>query len=100
MKINQATVLYKLEDGTELKVPANELIPHNGLWLVGNGYKDSFITWNQKYISNFLHLQREAKKNEENLSLLVTGLSSTFKIAIENLNKLDGTVVEVYDDDN
>ena len=142
MKINQATVVYKLEDGTELKVPANELISHNGLWLVGNGYKDSFVTWNQKYISNFLHLQTVTKKlekslssledvvqtdeeatqlatelisafkeadgtlqgmmtelvnqaktvskvNEDNLSLLINGLSSTFKIAIENFNKLE-----------
>ena len=142
MKINKATVLYKLENGTKLKVPANELIPYKGLYLVGNGYKDSFVTWNQKYISNFLHLltvtrklensldslenvvqtdeeatqlateliatfkeadgtlqgmmtelvnqaKKSSKVNEESLSLLVTGLSSTFKIAIENFNKLN-----------
>ena len=140
MKINQATVVYKLEDGTELKVPANELIPHDGLWLVGNGYKDSFVTWNQKYISNFLHLQTVTKKlekglnsledvmqtdeeatqlatkliatfkeadgtlqgmmtelvnqaktvskvNEDNLSLLATELSKTFKTALLDFNK-------------
>ncbi len=140
MKINQATVVYKLEDGTELKVPASELIPHDGLWLVGNGYKDSFVTWNQKYISNFLHLQTVTKKlekglnsledvmqtdeeatqlateliatfkeadgtlqgmmtelvnqaktvskvNEDNLSLLATELSKTFKTALLDFNK-------------
>jgi len=140
MKINQATVVYKLEDGTELKVPSNELIPHDGLWLVGNGYKDSFVTWNQKYISNFLHLQTVTKKlekglnsledvmqtdeeatqlateliatfkeadgtlqgmmtelvnqaktvskvNEDNLSLLATELSKTFKTALLDFNK-------------